>query len=88
MEIRGGVAMGPTRMCTLPPGHFAPTVELKTKFMRPAKLGPLFATGRAVFKGKSIGSVEGTFRDSDGNMIGTASASARIVSPQPEEETS
>ncbi|MCH8204306.1 MAG: PaaI family thioesterase [Candidatus Hydrogenedentes bacterium] len=84
MEIRRGAAMGPARMCTLPARHFAPAVELKSSFMRPAKLGAFFATGRVVFKGKSIGLIEGTPRDEDGKMIATASATVRIVSPQPE----
>ena len=55
-NIQGGIltamlddAMGPALVCTLPPGHFAPTIELKTNFMRPAKMGRLFATGRVVF---------------------------------------
>lgn len=94
-NVQGGIltamlddAMGPALMCTLPPGYFAPTVELKTSFMRSAKLGPLFATGRVVFKGKSIGFVEGTLRDDDGKMIATATATVRIVSPQPEKESS
>ena len=63
-------------------------VELKTNLMRPAKLGPLIATGRAVFKGKSIGLVERTLRDDGGIMIATAAATVRIVSPQPEKESS
>ena len=68
-------------------GKVPPSLELKTNFMRPAKLGPLFATGRVVFKGKSIGFVEGTLRDDDGKMIAFASATVRIVSPQPEKES-
>lgn len=94
-NIQGGIltamldeAMGPALVSTLPPGHFAPMMELKTNFMRPAKLGHLFATGRVVFRGKTFGFIEGTLRDSDGKMIATASATVRIVSPQPEEESS
>ena len=45
------------------------------------------AAGRVVFKGKSIGFVEGTLRDDDGKMIAIASATVRIVSPQPEKES-
>ena len=30
---------GPALVCTLPPGHFAPTIELKVNFIKPAPLG-------------------------------------------------
>ncbi len=93
-NIQGGIltamlddAMGPAIMCTLPPGHFVTTIEIKTNFMRPAKLGPLIATGRIVFKGKSVGFLEGTLRDEEDRMIANASSTVRIVSPQPEKES-
>ncbi len=31
--------LGPALVCTLPPGHFAPTIELKVNFIKPAPLG-------------------------------------------------
>ncbi len=80
-------AMRPALVCTLPSKHIAPTMELKTNFMRPAKMGTMFATGRVGFKAKDFGFVEGTLRDSDGKMIATASSTVRIVLPQPEEES-
>ncbi|MDK1022143.1 MAG: PaaI family thioesterase [Candidatus Hydrogenedentes bacterium] len=94
-NVQGGIltamlddVMGSALVCTLPPGHLLPVVELKTSFMRPAKLGPIFATGRVVFKAKSIAFVEGTLRDEAGKLIATASATMRIISPQPEKESS
>ena len=80
--------LGSALVCTLPPGYSLPAAELKTSFMRPAKLGPIFATGRVVFKGRSIGCVEGTLRDEAVKLIATASATMRIISPQPERESS
>ena len=94
-NVQGGIltamlddVMGSALVCTLPPGHMLPMAELKTSFMRPAKLGPIFATGRVVFKGETIGYVEGTLRDEAGKLIATASATIRIVSPQPDRESS
>jgi uncharacterized protein (TIGR00369 family) len=40
--------LGPALVCTLPPGQFAPTVELKVNFIRPAPLGALIGEGRVV----------------------------------------
>ena len=31
--------LGPALVCTLPPDHFAPTIELKVNFIKPAPLG-------------------------------------------------
>jgi uncharacterized protein (TIGR00369 family) len=40
--------MGPALVATLPAGHFAPTLELKVSYLRPARVGPLFGEGRIV----------------------------------------
>ena len=61
-------------------GRFmAPTLELKTAFMRPAHQGPLFVEGRVVHRGRSIAFLEAQMRDKEGNLIATASATARIL---------
>ncbi len=54
-QIPKGGVLGSALVCTLPPGRSLPAAGLKTSFVRPGKLGPIFATGRVVFKGKSIG---------------------------------
>lgn len=71
--------MGPALMATLPPGHFAPTLELKVSFLRPANVGPLLAEGRVVSKGSSIAFLSGELRAPDGELVATATATARIV---------
>jgi uncharacterized protein (TIGR00369 family) len=61
-------------------GRFmAPTLELKTAFMRPAHQGPLFVEGRVVHRGRSVAFLEAQMRDKEGNLIATATATARIM---------
>jgi len=71
--------MGPALVATLGPDQFAPTLELKVSFLRPAKVGTLLAEGRVVSKGSSIAFLSGELRDPEGELIATATATARIV---------
>jgi uncharacterized protein (TIGR00369 family) len=57
----------------------APTLELKTAFMRPADQGPLFAEAHVVHRGRSIAFLEARMCDKEGNLVATATATARIV---------
>jgi uncharacterized protein (TIGR00369 family) len=67
-------------------GRFmAPTLELKTSFIRPARQGPLFVEGRVVYRGRSIAFLEGRMRDSERNLIATATATSRIIELPPDE---
>jgi uncharacterized protein (TIGR00369 family) len=59
--------------------HALPTLEIKTSFMRPAFVGPLFGTGRLVYRGRDLVFLEGSLRDKDAKLIATATASARII---------
>jgi molybdopterin converting factor subunit 1 len=71
--------MGPAAIAQLGPGHFTPTLELKVNFLRPAGLGRLVADGRVVHMGKSVAFLEGSLADEDGNVVATATATARVV---------
>lgn len=71
--------MGPALVATLGPDQFAPTLELKVSFLRPAKVGTLVGEGRVVSKGSSIAFLSGELRDAEGELIATATATARIV---------
>jgi uncharacterized protein (TIGR00369 family) len=71
--------MGPALIATLGPDQFAPTLELKVSFLRPAKVGTLVGEGRVVSKGSSIAFLSGELRDPQGELIATATATARIV---------
>ncbi|HET6332600.1 MAG TPA: PaaI family thioesterase [Polyangiales bacterium] len=71
--------LGPALVATLPPGQFAPTIELKVNYVHPAMIGPLIGSGRVVARTKSIAFLAGELHDEAGQLIATASATARIV---------
>jgi uncharacterized protein (TIGR00369 family) len=71
--------MGPALVATLGPDQFAPTLELKVNFLRPARPGRLVGTARVVHRGGSIAFLSGELTDPSGQIVATASATARIV---------
>ena len=71
--------MGPAAVSQLGSGYFAPTLELKVSFLRPVGPGRLVADGRVVHMGKSIAFLEGSLADEEGNVVATATATARVV---------
>jgi len=74
-------AMGPALFTTLPADQFAPTIEMKVNFVRPARPGPIIAEGNVVHKTSSIAFLEGRLTTADGDLIATATATARIFDP-------
>lgn len=71
--------LGPALVATLPKDHFAPTIELKVNFIRPAKAGVLIGTGRVVSRGGTIAFLSGELSSESGELLATATATARIV---------
>jgi uncharacterized protein (TIGR00369 family) len=71
--------LGPALVATLPRDHFAPTIELKVNFIKPAKPGVLIGTGRVVSRGGTIAFLSGELSTEHGELIATATATARIV---------
>jgi uncharacterized protein (TIGR00369 family) len=71
--------LGPALIATLPPGTFAPTLELKVNYLRPARPGRLVGRGRVVHRGGGIAFLAGELADESGTVLATASATARIV---------
>ena len=71
--------MGPAAITQLGAGHFTPTLELKVNFLRPARPGRFVCDGRVVHMGKSVAFLEGSLADDDGNVVATATATARVV---------
>ena len=71
-------AMGPALFTTLPADQFAPTIEMKVNFVRPSRPGPIIAEGTLVQKTSSIAFLEGMLTTVDGELIATATATARI----------
>jgi uncharacterized protein (TIGR00369 family) len=83
--IQGGIvtamlddAMGPAASAFLGGHHMAPTVELKTSFMRPATVGPLFVEAKVVHRGRNILFLEAAMTDKEDKLIATATATARV----------
>ena len=69
--------MGPALVCTLNEGEFAPTLEIKVNFVRPAQIGSLTGYGKVVSKGASICVLEGRL-EQNGKLVATGSATALI----------
>ena len=68
--------MGPAALSLLGPGHMIPTLELKISFLHPVSPGRLVGDGRVVHMGKSVGFLEGSLADDEGNVVATATATA------------
>ncbi|HEV8573689.1 MAG TPA: PaaI family thioesterase [Dehalococcoidia bacterium] len=71
--------MGPALFTHLGAEQFAPTIEFKVNFMRPARPGPIIAEGRVVHRTRSLAFLEGTLSTEDGDLIATGTATARIM---------
>lgn len=81
--IQGGflVAMLDEVMAVAALAHAAldvqyPTLDLATRFLAPAKPGPLLGEGRVLRRGRQIAFLEGTLTDEAGLMLARASATA------------
>lgn len=84
--IQGGLlaamldsALGLALRARLPIGRFAPTLELKTSFLRPARVGRLVARAWVRQQGDSVAFLEGSLHDGEGRAVATATATAKIV---------
>jgi uncharacterized protein (TIGR00369 family) len=71
--------LGPALVATLGKDEFAPTIELKVNFIKPAPVGKLIGQGRVVARGGSIGFLAGELLTESGELIATATATARII---------
>ena len=79
--------LGPALVATLPDGEFAVTLELKVSYLRPVAPGRITGTGRVVHRGGSIAFLAGELRDDAGQVLASATATARIVRPDPGTES-
>ncbi|MGH8860174.1 MAG: PaaI family thioesterase [Jatrophihabitantaceae bacterium] len=66
-------------LAQLPADQLAPTIEMKTSFLRPAPAGRIVGHGRVVHRGRSIAFLEGSLSDPDGALLATSTATVRIV---------
>jgi len=60
-------------------GQISPTLEIKVSMLAPARPGRLYATGRVIKRGKSVGFVESELTDSEGKLLATGSSTATFV---------
>ena len=79
-------AMGPAAFTLLDEGSFAPTLEMKVSFLRPARAGALIAEGSVVHQSRRFMHVDGNLKTEDGELIATATATLVIQTPQQKEE--
>jgi uncharacterized protein (TIGR00369 family) len=75
-------AMGPALYTLLDETQFAPTLEMKVSYLRPALPGTLIAEGRVSHRTRGIAFMEGTLEDESGNVVATATATARVMGEQ------
>jgi uncharacterized protein (TIGR00369 family) len=74
-------SMGPSLFTLLDNGQFAPTLEMKVSFLRAARPGPIIGEGRVAHRTKNVAFLEGTLTSEDGDVVATATATARILAP-------
>ena len=56
--------------------HVAPTLEMKTSFLRPAAFGKLRGVGRVIKWGRTVAFTEGELFDPEGRLLAKASGTA------------
>ena len=56
--------------------HVAPTLEMKTSFLRPAAFGKLRGVGRVIKWGRTVAFTEGELYDPEGRLLAKASGTA------------
>src|SRR4030095_8925478 len=71
--------LGPALATTFEAQEFAPTLELKVNFIRAAKPGAIIGVGYVVHRGNSVAFLQGELRHSEGEIVATATATARLV---------
>lgn len=60
-------------------GQISPTLELKVSMIAPARPGRIYATGKVIKRGRSVGFVEGELIAEDGTLLATGSSTATFV---------
>lgn len=71
--------LGPACATASEAQEFGHTIELKVNFIRPAKPGTFVGEGWVVHRGRSIAFLQGELRDQAGELVATATATARIA---------
>lgn len=82
-NIQGGFAVAmldaPLTMAAfLRTGQFLPTLEIKTSFLAPARIGPCLAEGRVLRAGRAVVFTEAHLYSEDGTLAAHATATAVV----------
>jgi uncharacterized protein (TIGR00369 family) len=76
--------VGPALLATLEPDQFQSTVALTVHFLRPVRRGRVVGKGRVVHRVGDLALLEASLLDSQGTIIASATATARVIpSEQP-----
>ncbi len=73
--------MAPALISICPPDTTIPTLEIKTSFIKGVYPGPVIAEGWVVKKARAIGFMAAELTSLDGELLATASATFRIITP-------
>ena len=73
------VAMAHVVMANLKAGAKTATIEMNMRYLRSARDGALFATGRIIRQGRTIITTESEVRDQDNNLLALAGASFIVL---------
>jgi len=86
-NVQGGIVtamlddtMGPALAAMLDDNQFAPTLNLNVSFIGPARVGKFTGKGKVIKKGRSVCYLQGELFDADGELVATATATAKINS--------
>lgn len=71
--------VGTALIAGLPGDRFQSTLEMKTNFLRPVKPGRILGTGRVRHQVADLAYLEGTLTSESGELIATASATAKVI---------
>jgi uncharacterized protein (TIGR00369 family) len=71
--------VGPALLATLEPDQFQSTLDLNVSFLRPVRPGRLIGKGRVVHRDGELAFLEARLFDSQGTLVATATATAKVI---------
>jgi uncharacterized protein (TIGR00369 family) len=71
--------IGAALLATLEPDQFQSTLQLNVNFLRPVRPGRVVGKGCVVHRVGDLVSLEGSLRDSDEEVIATATATTHVI---------
>jgi uncharacterized protein (TIGR00369 family) len=71
--------VGPALLATLAPDQFQTTLQFSVSFLRPVRPGRITGKGRVVHRDGDLAFLEASLSDPHGEVIATATATARVI---------